>query len=39
MGPSGLTLAMALTKYGIYSISAKNGPITTKQKTNIWIEI
>ena len=45
MWPLGLTLAMTLTlwifevKYGICYISAKNGPIATKWKTNISIEI
>ena len=43
MWPSGLTLAMTLTlifkvKYGCY-ISAKNGPIATKRKANIVIEL
>ena len=44
MWPSGLTLAMTLTlnfqvKYRICYISAKNGPIATKRKANIWIEL
>ena len=46
MWPSGLTLAMTLTlnfqgkkKYGISYIFAKNGPIATKRKANISIEL
>ena len=44
MWPSSLTLAMTLTlnlkvKYEICYISAKNGPIATKQKANILIEL
>ena len=44
MWPSGLTLAMTLTlifkvKYGICYVSAKNGPIAMKRKTNISIEL
>ena len=39
MWPSGLTLAMTLVKYGISYISAKSGPIATKQKANISIEL
>ena len=44
MWPPGLTLAMTLTwifkvKYGISYISAKSGPIATKQKGNISIEL
>ena len=44
MWPSGLTLAMTLTwifkvKYGISYISAKSGPIATKRKANISIEL
>ena len=44
MWPLGLTLAMTLTlnfkvKNRICYISAKNGPIATKQKANISIEL
>ena len=44
MWPLGLTLAMTLTlifkvKYRIGYISAKNGPIATKRKANISIEL
>ena len=44
MWPSGLTLAMTFTlnfqvKYGISYISAKSGPIATKRKENISIEL
>ena len=44
MWPSGLTLDMTLTwifkvKCGICYISAKNGPIATKRKANILIEL
>ena len=44
MWPAGLTLAMTLTlnfkvKYRICYISAKNGPIATKRKANISIEL
>ena len=44
MWPSDLTLTMTMTyifkvKYGICYISAKNGPIATKQKANISIEL
>ena len=44
MWPSGLTLAMIWpwifkVKYGISYISAKSGPIATKWKANISIEL
>ena len=44
MWPSGLTLAMTLTlnfkvKYGFSYISVKSGPIATKRKANISIEL
>ena len=44
MWPSELTLTLTMTyilkvKYGICYISAKNGPIATKQKANISIEL
>ena len=44
MWPAGLTLAMTLTlifkvKYRICYIPAKNGPIATKRKANISIEL
>ena len=38
MWPSGLTLTFKV-KYTICYISAKNGPIATKQKANIWSEL
>ena len=42
MWPPDLTLAMTLilkVKYGINYISAKNGPIATKRKSSILIEL
>ena len=44
MWPSGLTLArpwplIFKVKYGIFYISAKSGPIATKRKANISIEL